>query len=54
MPSTFKKFATDFDGDGKKNLFNKIDALASGANYLKKLVGITIIFYRGEKNKSST
>ena len=47
MPSTFKKFATDFDGDGK-NLFNKIDALASGANYLKKLVGITI-FYGVEK-----
>ena len=37
MPSTFKKFATDFDGNKKINLFEKIDALASGANYLSKV-----------------
>ncbi len=36
MPSTFIKYAVDFDGDKKKNLFNKKDALASGANYLNK------------------
>ena len=35
MPSTFLKYAVDFDGDQKINLFNKGDALASGANYLK-------------------
>ena len=36
MPSTFKKYAIDFDGNQKINLFKKEDALASGANYLKK------------------
>ena len=30
-------YAVDFDGDKKKNLFSKEDALASGANYLKKI-----------------
>ena len=37
MPSTFLKYAVDFDGDSKKNLFRKHDALASGANYLKSV-----------------
>ena len=37
MPSTFLKYAIDYDGDSKKDLFNKKDALASGANYLKKI-----------------
>ncbi len=37
MPSTFLKYAVDFDGDKKINLFNKTDALASGANYLNKI-----------------
>ena len=37
MPSTFSKFATDFDGNKKINLFDKVDALASGANYLNKV-----------------
>ena len=38
MPSTFINYAIDFDSDGKKNLLNsKADALASGANYLKKI-----------------
>ena len=36
MPSTFMKYAVDFDGDNRKNLFKKSDALASGANYLDK------------------
>ncbi|MBC10340.1 MAG: lytic transglycosylase [Rickettsiales bacterium] len=35
MPSTFHKFAIDFDGNNKINLLEKEDALASGANYLK-------------------
>tara|TARA_X000001036_G_scaffold290213_1_gene269722 strand:- start:991 stop:1971 length:981 start_codon:yes stop_codon:yes gene_type:complete len=36
MPSTFIKYAVDFDGDNRKNLFKKPDSLASGANYLNK------------------
>ena len=36
MPSTFHKFAIDFDNDSKINLFKKTDALASGANYLNQ------------------
>jgi lytic murein transglycosylase len=36
MPSTFKRLAVDFDGDGKRDLVNSIpDALASTANYLR-------------------
>lgn len=35
MPSTFLKFAVDWDGDGKRNIWtNRSDALASAANYL--------------------
>jgi membrane-bound lytic murein transglycosylase B len=35
MPSTFLKFAVDWDGDGKRNIWtNRADALASAANYL--------------------
>ena len=37
MPSTFHKFAIDFDNDTKINLFKKADALASGANYLNQV-----------------
>ena len=37
MPSNIKKFAVDFDGDGKIDLVtNKIDAIGSVANYLSK------------------
>lgn len=36
MPSSFLKLAQDFDGDGKKDIWNNTaDALASIANYLK-------------------
>ncbi|MBN8630952.1 MAG: lytic murein transglycosylase [Rhodobacterales bacterium] len=37
MPSSWEKFAVDFDGDGKKNLWGEDpgDALASTANYLR-------------------
>ena len=36
MPSSFQKFAVDFDGDGKKDIWTNVpDALASTANYLK-------------------
>ena len=35
MPSTFLAYAVDFDGDGRKDLWNSpADALASAANYL--------------------
>src|SRR3984957_62230 len=37
IPSSFKRFAVDFDGDGKRDLIGSIpDALASAANYLKQ------------------
>lgn len=36
MPNTFMRVAVDFDGDGKKDLFNSsVDSLASTANFLK-------------------
>ncbi len=36
MPSSYVKFAVDFDGDGKRNLIGSTaDVLASTANYLK-------------------
>ena len=36
MPSTFLNHAVDFDGDGRKDLWNSVpDALASAANYLR-------------------
>ena len=35
MPSTFRQFAVDFDGDGKIDVWKSLaDALASAANYL--------------------
>ncbi len=37
MPSTYRRLAVDFDGNGRKDLVNsEADALASAANYLKK------------------
>ena len=50
MPSTFHKFAIDFDNDNKINLFKKSDALASGANYLNQ-VGWTNDLEWGEEVK---
>ena len=36
MPSTFARYAVDFDGDGKRDLWNSsADALASAAHYLQ-------------------
>lgn len=35
LPSTFKTYAVDYDGDGKRDLWNSLpDAFASSANYL--------------------
>lgn len=37
MPSSFLKFAVDYDGDGKKDIWNSVpDTLASMANYLSQ------------------
>ena len=37
IPSTYRRLAVDFDGDGRRDLVNSVpDALASATNYLKK------------------
>lgn len=37
IPTTFLEYAVDFDGDGRRDLWNSIpDALASAANYLSQ------------------
>ncbi len=37
LPSSFLRFAVDFDGDGRRDIWNSVpDALASIANYLKQ------------------
>jgi membrane-bound lytic murein transglycosylase B len=33
MPSSFHKWAVDFDGNGKRDLWNPVDAIGSVANY---------------------
>lgn len=36
MPSSFRSFAVDLDGNGQINLFTKADAIGSVANYFKE------------------
>lgn len=37
MPSSYRKWAVDFDGDGKRNIWTSVpDVVASVANYLKQ------------------
>ena len=37
MPTSFKRFAVDFDGDGRRNVVDSVpDLIASTANNLKK------------------
>jgi len=36
MPSAYKPFAVDFNGDGKRSMQNAVDAIAGIANYFKK------------------
>ncbi len=36
MPSSFRRFAVDFDGDGRRNIWtNNVDAIGSVANYFR-------------------
>lgn len=38
MPSVFLRYAVDYDGDGRRDLWNSLpDAMASAANFLSKL-----------------
>ena len=36
MPSSYMKYAVDFNKDGKKDLWDKVDSIGSIANYLNK------------------
>jgi membrane-bound lytic murein transglycosylase B len=36
MPSSYHKYAVDFDGDGRRNLWDPEDAIGSVANYFNK------------------
>lgn len=36
MPSSFKSYAVDFDGDGIRDIWNPVDAIGSIANYFAK------------------
>lgn len=37
IPTTYARYAVDYNGDGRRNLWQKPDALASTAHYLKKM-----------------
>mgnify|MGYP001212496526 CR=1 FL=1 len=58
MPSSFLKYAQDYDGDGKKDIWtNKKDIFASIANFLKKAnwkkhksIGLLVKNSSGKKN----
>jgi membrane-bound lytic murein transglycosylase B len=39
MPSSYKQYAVDFNGDGHINLWDPVDAIGSVANYFKRTAG---------------
>lgn len=36
MPSSFRRYAVDFDGNGRRDLWNPVDAIGSVANYFSE------------------
>ena len=62
MPSSYKRYAVDFDGDGRRDIWNTIpDALGSTANYLRRhgwiegeTWGYEIVLPRSLQAQSST
>tara|TARA_X000000950_G_scaffold14813_2_gene16014 strand:+ start:5769 stop:6725 length:957 start_codon:yes stop_codon:yes gene_type:complete len=50
MPTTLLNYGVDFDKSGSINLYNKVDALASGANYLSKIGWNSKIIWGEEVN----
>ncbi len=48
MPSNYLRLGVDFDGDGKTDLWNKVDAIGSAANYFVNYLGNGRGWKRGE------
>lgn len=57
IPSSFREYAVDFDGDGKRDVWNSIpDVLASIANYLREFnwsFGAPVYWELGDKLKEA-
>lgn len=58
IPSSFREYAVDFDGDGRRDVWNSIpDVLASIANYLRKFnwsFGAPVYWEIGDKLKEAS
>lgn len=48
MPSNYLRLGVDFDGNGKINLWNKVDAIGSAANYFVNYLGDDRGWKRGQ------
>ena len=48
MPSNYLRLGVDFDGNGKIDLWNKVDAIGSAANYFVNYLGDNRGWKRGE------